>query len=85
MKHYYECTFSVYRLSDMNRRPHKRVRYIVASNAAEAYSRAQRICATDKLCYTALDKVVCRHTDIHPLLAEEARKDIKNNPSLLIE
>lgn len=85
MKHYYHCTFSVYRLGDMKSRPSTVVRYVVAKNTQHAYERAQEICATNRLRHTALDKVVCRHTDIHPLLVEEARKDIKNNPSLLIE
>ena len=85
MKHYYHCTFSVYRLGDMKSRPHTVVRYVVAKNTQHAYQRAQEICATDRLCHTTTDKVVCRHKDVRPLLADEARKDIKNDPSLLIE
>lgn len=85
MIHYYACTFSVYRLGNRNSRPHSVVRYVTARNAQEAYRRAQEICATGALREAfASDEVVCRHRDVRPLLAEKARRDIANNPSLVV-
>lgn len=85
MMHYYACTFSVYRLGNRNSRPHTVVRYVSAKNAQDAYKRAQEICATRALREAfASDEVVCRHRDVRPLLADEARKDIANNPSLVV-
>ena len=83
----YECSFSVYRLGDRNSRPHKIVRYILASNISDAYKKAQNACRTRSVrgAY-ASDDVVCRHKDIRRIYYDEypLYEAVESNPSLLI-
>ena len=59
-------------------------RYVEAGNAQDAYIFAQRISSSSLLRKGLNDNVWCRHKDIHQSLKDEALKEIKRNPELLV-
>lgn len=84
MQHYYLCHFHVYRAGNMKSRPHIKPRYILAGNAQKAYEKAQEICSSTKL-RNASDAIICRHKDVEQVYADSARREISQNPTLLID
>lgn len=85
-QHYYLCTFQVYKEWNSKTKPHTRRHYIRAGNAYNAYQKAQALCKSGYFSsVTPGAKAVCRHKDVQPAYAEDARKDIEAHRMTLIE
>ena len=86
IQHYYLCTFHIHTEGNTKPDPHVRRLYIRAGNAYDAYQKAQALCKSGYFSsVTPGAKAVCRHKDVQPAYAEDARKDIEAHRMTLIE
>lgn len=70
-QHYYRAVFHIYKKGEMESRPLDKTRIIMAPNMHDAYGKAQETCGTTLLRLPD-DVAVCRHSDITPILKDEA-------------